>query len=97
MSKVHKLPKSAGFFVIMPPPESTISPSLIYDGPLLSAHPEPAVWRPVLGVGLWIMLHWLPLSISDEVLNVPPVPRVFFLLKSGEVNGQPPPVSLWPL
>lgn len=42
------------------------------------------------------MPHSVPVNVSDDILNVPVVPRVFVLLKRGEVSRQPPAVSLWP-
>lgn len=53
---------------------------------------ETCPWPRALG---WVP-HRLPGRISDEILNVPPVPRVVVLLKRGQISGQPPTVSLWP-
>lgn len=53
---------------------------------------ETRPWPRALG---WVP-HRLPGRISDEILNVPPVPRVVVLPKRGQISGQPPTVSLWP-
>lgn len=57
-------------------------PSLVYEWPLLSINQEARA------------LDYATLAPS-EILSVPPVSRVFFLLKSGEASRQPPAVSFW--